>query len=74
MQALLFCGIIYDIIYWRNLSMEDPGSQEILLEFILLIVLTLLNAFFSAAEMSMVSLNGATQPFLIHYSGGDHLD
>ena len=26
--------------------MEDPGSQEILLEFILLIVLTLLNAFF----------------------------
>ena len=37
--------------------MEDPGSQEILLEVILLIVLTLLNAFFSAAEMSMVSLN-----------------
>ena len=37
--------------------MEDPGSQEILLEFILLIVLTLLNAFFSATEMSMVSLN-----------------
>ena len=27
--------------------MEDPGSQEILLEVILLIVLTLLNAFFS---------------------------
>ena len=26
--------------------MEDPGSQEILLEIILLIVLTLLNAFF----------------------------
>ena len=25
--------------------MEDPGSQEILLEFILLIVLTLLNTF-----------------------------
>ena len=39
--------------------MEDPGSQEILLEFILLIVLTLLNAFFSATEMSMVSLNRA---------------
>ena len=57
MQALLFCGIIYNIIYWRKLSMEDPGSQEILLEFILLIVLTLLNAFFSATEMSMVSLN-----------------
>ena len=37
--------------------MEDPGSQEILLEVILLIVLTLLNAFFSATEMSMVSLN-----------------
>ena len=32
--------------------MEDPGSQEILLEVILLIVLTLLNAFFSATEMS----------------------
>lgn len=57
MQALIFCGIIYNIIYWRKLSMEDPGSQEILLEFILLIVLTLLNAFFSATEMSMVSLN-----------------
>ena len=57
MQALLFCGIIYNIIYWRKLSMEDPGSQEILLEVILLIVLTLLNAFFSATEMSMVSLN-----------------
>ena len=24
MQALLFCGIIYNIIYWRELSMEDP--------------------------------------------------
>ena len=57
MQALIFCGIIYNIIYWRKVSMEDPGSQEILLEFILLIVLTLLNAFFSATEMSMVSLN-----------------
>ena len=34
MQALLFCGIIYNIIYWRKLSMEDPGSQEILLEVI----------------------------------------
>lgn len=37
--------------------MEDPGSQDILLQFVLLIGLTLLNAFFSAAEMSMVSLN-----------------
>ena len=54
MQALIFCGIINNIIYWRIVSMEDPGSQEILLEFILLIVLTLLNAFFSATEMSMV--------------------
>ena len=39
--------------------MEDPGSQDLLLQFILLVVLTLLNAFFSATEMSMVSLNRA---------------
>ena len=37
--------------------MEDPGSQSILLQAILLFVLTLLNAFFSASEMAMVSLN-----------------
>ena len=39
--------------------MEDPGSQDLLLQFILLVVLTLLDAFFSATEMSMVSLNRA---------------
>ena len=39
--------------------MEDPGSQSILLQAILLFVLTLLNAFFSASEMAMVSLNRA---------------
>lgn len=37
--------------------MEDPGSQSILLQALLLVVLTLLNAFFSASEMAMVSLN-----------------
>lgn len=37
--------------------MEDPGSQTIYLQILLLFVLTLLNAFFSAAEMAMVSLN-----------------
>ncbi|KXT75083.1 Hemolysin or related protein containing CBS domain [Streptococcus sp. DD10] len=37
--------------------MEDPGSQNLLLQAILLLVLTLLNAFFSASEMAMVSLN-----------------
>ena len=37
--------------------MEDPSSQNLLLQFVLLFILTLLNAFFSAAEMAMVSLN-----------------
>ncbi|KXT78239.1 hemolysin family protein [Streptococcus sp. DD13] len=37
--------------------MEDPGSQTIYLQFSLLIVLTLLNGFFSASEMALVSLN-----------------
>lgn len=36
--------------------MEDPG-QSLILQFILLIILTLLNAFFSASEMALVSLN-----------------
>ncbi|MDG3141611.1 hemolysin family protein [Streptococcus suis] len=36
--------------------MEDPG-QSLLLQFILLLILTLLNAFFSASEMALVSLN-----------------
>ena len=39
--------------------MEDPSSQDLLLQFVLLVVLTFLNAFFSAAEMAMVSLNCA---------------
>ncbi|KXT76221.1 hemolysin family protein [Streptococcus sp. DD12] len=39
--------------------MEDPSSQSIILQFLLLFVLTLLNAFFSATEMAMVSLNRA---------------
>jgi len=39
--------------------MEDPSSQDLLLQFVLLVVLTFLNAFFSAAEMAMVSLNRA---------------
>ena len=37
--------------------MEDPSSQDLLLQFVLLVVLTFLNAFFSASEMAMVSLS-----------------
>ena len=37
--------------------MEDPGSQTIYLKLIVLLFLTLLNAFFSASEMALVSLN-----------------
>lgn len=37
--------------------MEDPSSQNLLLQFLLLLILTLLNAFFSASEMALVSLN-----------------
>ncbi len=37
--------------------MEDPGSQTIYLKLIVLLFLTLLNAFFSATEMALVSLN-----------------
>ena len=36
--------------------MEDP-SQNLVLQFILLFILTLLNAFFSASEMALVCLN-----------------
>ena len=36
--------------------MEDP-SQNLALQFVLLLILTLLNAFFSASEMALVSLN-----------------
>lgn len=36
--------------------MEDP-SQKLVLQFVLLLLLTLLNAFFSASEMALVSLN-----------------
>ena len=69
--------------------MEDPGSQDLILQFVLLFVLTLLNAFFSATEMSMVSLNrsrveqkaeegdkgiGKSQPLFIYDSGWYYLD
>ncbi|HFR3749203.1 TPA: hemolysin family protein [Streptococcus suis] len=37
--------------------MEDPGSQTIHIQILLLLLLTLLNAFFSASEMALVSLN-----------------
>ena len=37
--------------------MEDPGSQSIGLQLLLLVFLTLLNGFFSATEMALVSLN-----------------
>lgn len=39
--------------------MEDPSSQNLLFQMLLLVVLTCLNAFFAASEMSMVSLNRA---------------
>ncbi|MGT2911659.1 hemolysin family protein [Streptococcus cameli] len=37
--------------------MEDPGSQTIYIKLIVLFGLTFLNAFFSASEMALVSLN-----------------
>lgn len=37
--------------------MEDPGSQTIYIQLLVLLLLTLLNAFFSASEMALVSLN-----------------
>ncbi|WP_442243405.1 hemolysin family protein [Streptococcus agalactiae] len=37
--------------------MEDPGSQSLLIQFVILLILTLFNAFFSASEMALVSLN-----------------
>ncbi|HEM6412347.1 TPA: HlyC/CorC family transporter [Streptococcus suis] len=37
--------------------MEDPGSQTIYLQLLILLLLTLFNAFFSASEMALVSLN-----------------
>ena len=37
--------------------MEDPGSQTIYIKLLILLLLTLLNAFFSASEMALVSLN-----------------
>ncbi len=36
--------------------MEDLSSQDYYWQFVLLVVLTFLNAFFSATEMAMVSL------------------
>ncbi|EAE7321897.1 HlyC/CorC family transporter [Listeria monocytogenes] len=35
----------------------DPESQQIILQLILIVVLTMLNAFFASAEMAIVSLN-----------------
>lgn len=37
--------------------MEDSSGQSLLFQFILLVILTLLTAFFSASEMALVSLN-----------------
>lgn len=37
--------------------MEDPVSQPLVIQFLVLFILTLLNAFFSASEMALVSLN-----------------
>ncbi|ERJ76574.1 phage tail component protein [Streptococcus sobrinus W1703] len=43
----------------RKNLMEDPSSQNLLFQILLLIILTVLNAFFAASEMSLVSLNRA---------------
>lgn len=37
--------------------MEDPASQNMIVQFGVLVILTLLNGFFSASEMALVSLN-----------------
>lgn len=37
--------------------MHDPDGQSIIIELVLLVVLTLINAFFAAAEMAMVQVN-----------------
>ena len=37
--------------------MEDSSGQSLLFQFILLVILTLLTAFFSASEMALVSLH-----------------
>ena len=37
--------------------MEDSSGQSLLFQSILLLILTLLTAFFSASEMALVSLN-----------------
>ena len=39
--------------------MEDPSSQEFVAAICFIVVLDLLNAFFSATEMAMVSLSRA---------------
>lgn len=41
----------------NKLMNADPDSQSILINIIILIILTLLNAFFAAAEMAVVSVN-----------------
>ena len=41
----------------NKLMNADPDSQSILINVIILVVLTLLNAFFAAAEMAVVSVN-----------------
>ena len=41
----------------NKLMNADPDSQSILFNVLILVVLTLLNAFFAAAEMSVVSVN-----------------
>lgn len=42
----------------RNISLEsDPGAAQIAAQILLLIALTIMNAFFSGAEMAVVSVN-----------------
>jgi putative hemolysin len=37
--------------------MDDPDPENIIIQIIILVILTLINAFFSCAEMAMVSVN-----------------
>ena len=52
------CDIMKVRIFFRGEEkMEDSSGQSLLFQFILLLILTLLSAFFSASEMALVSLN-----------------
>ena len=54
--------------------MEDPSSQNLLFQMLLLVVLTCLNAFFAASEMSMVSLKQLDAPCILYTLNGYYND